>query len=98
MKKILVILSAIALVGCTLEEQVLSNSQPSTYYQTVPQCQTGLNGCYIPLKSLYGNGDYFEVCEVAADLIYHNSDSYYDGMCHYTQSIPYILQAYKRKA
>ena len=88
MKKILVILSAIALVGCTLEEQVLSDSQPSTYYKTVPQCQTGLNGCYIPLKSLYGNGDYFEVCEVAADLIYHNSDSYYDGMCHYTQSIP----------
>ena len=88
MKKILVILSAIALVGCTLEEQVLSDSQPSTYYQTVPQCQTGLNGCYLPLKSLYGNGDYFEVCEVAADLIYHNSDSYYDGMCHYTQSIP----------
>ena len=88
MKKILVILSAIALVGCTLEEQVLSDSQPSTYYQTVPQCQTGLNGCYLPLKSLYSNGDYFEVCEVAADLIYHNSDSYYDGMCHYTQSIP----------
>ena len=87
MKKILVILSAIALVGCTLEEQVF-DSQPSTYYQTVPQCQTGLNGCYLPLKSLYGNGDYFEVCEVAADLIYHNSDSYYDGMCHYTQSIP----------
>ena len=88
MKKILAILIAFALVGCTLEEQVLADSQPSTYYQTVPQCQTGLNGCYIPLKSLYGNGDYFEVCEVAADLIYHNSDSYYDGMCHYTQSIP----------
>ena len=66
----------------------MADSQPSTYYKTVPQCKTGLNGCYIPLKSLYGNGDYFEVCEVAADLIYHNSDSYYDGMCHYTQSIP----------
>ena len=88
MKKILAILIAFTLVGCTLEEQVLGDSQPSTYYKTVPQCQTGLNGCYIPLKSLYGNGDYFEVCEVAADLIYHNSDSYYDGMCHYTQSIP----------
>ena len=87
MKKILVILSAIALVGCTLEEQVY-DPQPSSYYTTIPQCRTGLNGCYIPLKSLYGNGDYFEVCEVAADLIYHNSDSYYDGMCHYTQSIP----------
>lgn len=89
MKKIFVIiLSAIALVGCTLEEQVISSSEPHTYYQTVPQCLTGLNGCYIPLRSIYANGDYFEACEVAADLIYHNSNSYYDGMCNYTQSIP----------
>lgn len=89
MKKLFIILSAaIALVGCTLEEKVISSSEPSTYYQTVPQCLTGLNGCYLPLRSLYGSGDYFEVCEVAADLIYHNTDSYYDAMCNYTQSQP----------
>ncbi len=87
MKKILAILLAIAFVGCTIEEQVF-DSQPTTYYQTVPQCKTGLNGCYLPLKSLYSNGDYFEVCEVATDLIYHNSDSYYDARCFYTQSLP----------
>lgn len=87
MKKILVILLAVAFVGCTLEEQVY-DPQPSTYYQTIPQCKTGLNGCYLPLKSLYSNGDYFEVCEVAADLIYHNTDSYYDARCYYTQSMP----------
>ena len=89
MKKILfLILSVAALVGCTLDEKVYSSSQPETYYQTVPQIKTGLNGCYIPLKSLYGNGDYFEVCEVATDLIYHNTDSYYDAQCYYTQSLP----------
>ena len=89
MKKILfLILSVVTLVGCTLEEKVISASEPQTYYQTVPQCKTGLNGCYIPLKDLYRNADYFEACEVATDLIYHNSDSYYDGMCNYTQSIP----------
>ncbi len=90
MKKILVILlSAIALVGCTLEEQVF-DSQPSTYYQTIPQCKTGLNGCYLPLKSLYSNKDYFEACEVAADLMYHTSSSYYDARCYYTQSLPRV--------
>ena len=89
MKKILfLILSVVTLVGCTLEEKVISASEPHTYYQTVPQCKTGLNGCYIPLKDLYRNADYFEACEVATDLIYHNSDSYYDAMCNYTQSIP----------
>ena len=87
MKKILVILLAIALVGCTLEEQVY-DSQPSTYYQTIPQCKTGLNGCYLPLKSLYSNGDYFEACEAAADLMYHTTASWYDAHCDYTQSTP----------
>ncbi len=89
MKKILVlILSVVTLAGCTLDEKVISSSHPDTYYQTVPQCKTGLNGCYIPLKDIYKNGDYFEVCEVAADLIYHNTDSYYDAMCRYSQSTP----------
>ena len=89
MKKIFVIiLSAIALVGCTLEEKVISSSEPGKYYQTVPQCLTGLNGCYIPLRSIYANADYFEACEVATDLIYHSSSSYYDAHCDYTQSIP----------
>ena len=89
MKKIFVIiLSVIALAGCTLEEKVISSSEPSTYYQTVPQCITGLNGCYIPLRSIYSSGDYFEACEVASDLIYHTTASYYDGHCDYTQSIP----------
>ena len=89
MKKIFVIiLSVIALAGCTLEEKVISSSEPSTYYQTVPQCISGLNGCYIPLRSIYSSGDYFEACEVASDLIYHTTASYYDGHCDYTQSIP----------
>ncbi|MBR2859367.1 MAG: RagB/SusD family nutrient uptake outer membrane protein [Alistipes sp.] len=86
-KTILIILSAIALVGCTLEERLYDPS-PETYYQTIPQCQTGLNGCYVNLKSLYSNADYFEACEVAADLIYHNSDSYVDARCYITQSLP----------
>ena len=89
MKKIFVIIfSALALASCVIEEEVISSSKPSTYYQTVPQCITGLNGCYIPLRSLYSNGDYFEACEAAADLIYHTTASWYDAHCDYTQSTP----------
>ena len=89
MKKIFVIIfSALALVSCVIEEEVISSSRPETYYQTVPQCLTGLNGCYIPLRSLYSNGDYFEACEAAADLIYHTTASWYDAHCTYTQSTP----------
>ncbi len=89
MKKILLtIFTAVALVGCTLDEEVISSSEPSKYYQTVPQCQTGLNGCYIPLRSIYANYNYFEVCEVATDLMYHTGSSYYDAHADYSPSQP----------
>ena len=89
MKKIfLIIFTAVAFVGCTLEEEVFSSSTPSTYYQSVIQCKTGLNGCYIPLRTLYGSADYFEVCEAASDLIYHGTWSYYDAQCYYDPTLP----------
>lgn len=90
MKKILILISIIAFAAsCTLEEKVISSSTPDTYYQTVVQCKTGLNGCYIPLRSLYQNADYFEVCEVASDLIFHsNTTSYYDAFGGYTPTMP----------
>ena len=89
MKKILlIILSAIALVGCTLEEKIISSSATATYYKSVAQCRTGLNGCYIPLRSFYSSNNYFQVCEVAADIMYHNTTSLYDARAEYTPSQP----------
>ncbi len=90
MKKILLILfTAVSLVGCTLEEEVISRSEPSTYYQTVSQCKTGLNGCYMPLRSIYASYRYFEVCEVATDLMYHSStSSYRNASCDYSPTEP----------
>lgn len=66
----------------------MSSSTPETYYQTVKQCITGINGCYIPLRSLYASNDYFQVCEVATDLMYHNTTSLYNARAEYSPSIP----------
>ena len=89
MKKILVLISIIAFAtSCTLEEKIISSSTPDTYYKTVVQCKTGLNGCYLPLEALYRSGDYFEVCEAATDLIYHTYTSYYDAQCDYNPTRP----------
>ena len=88
MKKILFIILMFAFVGCTLEEKIISNSTPETYYQTPMQCRTGLNGCYIPLRSLYGSLAYFEVCEGASDLIYHSTSTMYNSQCDISQSLP----------
>lgn len=89
MKKILFILfSAAALVGCTLEEEVYSYSTPSTYYQTVPQIQTGLNGCYLGLRYIYANTTYIQVTDCASDIMYHGTDTRYDAQGKITPTEP----------
>lgn len=89
MKKILfILLSVSALVGCTLEEQVISSSTPDNYYQTVPQIQTGLNGCYIPLRSIYANTTYIQVTDCASDIMYHGTNTRYDAQGNYMPTQP----------
>jgi hypothetical protein len=57
--KIKYILSAIAVTvatafsSCSLNEEVESFSEPSTFYQTKAECVSALNACYIPLKTIY---------------------------------------------
>ena len=89
MKRIFVILlSAIMLSSCTLEEKVVSSSMPENYYQTVPQIITGLNGCYIPLKSIYGSYQYFAHTEVATDLYYYTRYDKKDGTSNFSPVDP----------
>jgi len=55
-----------------LIERPDSFENSDTYYQTVLQCQTGLNGCYIPIRSIYVYS-YVIVTEGVADLFWINS-------------------------
>ena len=63
MKKILVSLLAGCLAcSCSLDEKILSSSTNDSYYKTVGQCLTGLNGCYTNIRNIYNNKEYFVVC------------------------------------
>ena len=89
MKKILLLaLSVVALVGCTLEEKIISSSTPETYYQTEKQIETGLNGCYIPLKSIYTNYAFIQYADGGTDLMYKNSSDATDANAMYTPTTP----------
>lgn len=89
MKKILLLaLSVFALVGCTLEEKIISSSTPETYYQTEKQIETGLNGCYIPLKSIYTNYAFIQYADGGTDLMYKNSSDATDANAMYTPTTP----------
>ncbi|HEX7755964.1 MAG TPA: RagB/SusD family nutrient uptake outer membrane protein [Niabella sp.] len=56
------------LSGCTLKEDITSFVNTSNYYTTEAQCISGLNSCYIPLKSIY-NYTYLIVTEGVTDLM-----------------------------
>ena len=56
-----------------LNEEIRSSSQKATYYQTEEQIVSGLNGCYMPLRTIYTSNSYFLVTEAQTDLLFKNS-------------------------
>lgn len=61
----------IVLASCSfLDENIRSSSQKDKYYKTEDQILSGLGGCYMPLRNIYGNSSYFVITECQTDLIY----------------------------
>ena len=73
-KRILFLLPFIWLCSCSyLDEDILSSSQKATYYKTEEQIVSGLNGCYMPLRTIFTNNNYFLITEAQTDIIYKNT-------------------------
>ena len=56
LKNLIFCLSALVLFGfqsCSLEEDTSSLSTPDHFFRTFPECQSVVNGCYAPIKSIY---------------------------------------------
>ena len=72
MKKIFYILSAaLALSACSLKEDTSSLSVPGDFFRNYKECQSVLNGCYIPLKNIYVQ-TFYTVTECQSDIAYIN--------------------------
>lgn len=70
-----ILLGVLFVVGsCSfLDEEIRSSSQKDSYYQTEEQIVSGINGCYLPLRSIYTTNSFFMVTEAQTDIIYKNS-------------------------
>lgn len=84
MKKIpyILLLSAITLVSCSLEEDRVSFANRESSYETVFQAKSVVNSCYMPMKSFF-NSSYGMGMEAATDLWYDNT-SIADAICDLT--------------
>lgn len=73
MKRLIYILTAAAFLlpfsSCSLEEDTSAISTPENFFRNKAECQSVINSCYIPIKSIY-NYTYFLAVETVSDMIY----------------------------
>lgn len=74
MKAIRILLPVAAVVAglsssCSLEEDTSSLSTPDNFFRKVSECQSVVNGCYIPLKSIYSYS-FMLATECCTDIAY----------------------------
>ena len=75
------------LSGC-LTEKNESYTTIDNYFTNVTQIVTGINGCYNPLRSIMGRRDFWEMTDVACDLIYLSSKNVYNANCDVSPARP----------
>ena len=89
MRKIIVIaLMSFSAVACSLKEDITSYTEGDKYYRSVEQIKTGLNACYSPLRLIYTNMGFWEMCECDTDLMYLNVDNQIDAVCDIAPARP----------
>lgn len=74
--------------GCSLKEELKSDSTTENYYKNAMQIRTGLNGCYTSARSVFTHSGFFQMTECAADLMYQDASTYYDANCDISPSRP----------
>jgi len=89
MKRTIYILCALCvLFGCSLKEEVVSNSTRDTYYKNEIQVRTGLNGCYSPARTIIANSGFWQMTECTTDLMSMSTSTQYNANCDVSPSRP----------
>lgn len=87
-KTIAIALLIFGAMSCSLKEKITSYTEGDKYYRSAEQIKTGLNACYSPLKLIYTNMGFWEMCECATDLMYLNIDNQIDAVCDIAPARP----------
>ena len=76
-------------VSC-LKENNTSYPTDESYFTDATRLKTGVNGCYSPLRSILVARGFWEMTEVACDLIYLSSSTSYNSNCDVSPARPAI--------
>lgn len=86
--KIFILTAVVALLSGCLDEKNESYTTMDNYFRDVTQITTGINGCYNPLRTIVQRRDFWEMTEVAADLIYMSGSTVYNANCDVSPARP----------
>lgn len=79
-------MTAFSFQSCMLEEDLSSLSTPGNYFRKFSECQSSVNACYIPIKSIYTYA-YMLATECVSDIAYCPSGTL-DARLDISPSIP----------
>jgi len=91
MKKIILIFAfAIALVSCSLEENLKSTTKLEDFYKTEVQCRTGINGCYNLIRSMLSGQSVWMMTDAQSDCMILNASTVYVATLNVSPTRPAI--------
>lgn len=76
-------------VSC-LKENNKSYATDENYYTDATRLKTGVNGCYNPLRTIMATRGFWEMTEVACDLIYLSGATAYNSNCDVSPARPAV--------
>lgn len=66
---LLIAAAALVLGSCSLKEQTDSLTTPDNFFRKYSECQSVVNGCYTPIKSIY-TAPFFMATECVSDIMW----------------------------
>ena len=64
-----ILILALAVTSCSLEENTDALSTPDNFFRKYSECQSVVNSCYQPIKSIY-TAPFFMATECATDIMW----------------------------
>jgi len=78
---------AVLAASCSLKEDRVSVTDPENYFRNYAECQSVVNGCYMPINNLY-NANLFVVTEGISDLVYLSGSNMNDAYLDFSPATP----------
>ncbi len=76
--------------GCSLKEDLISESLTDDWYRTPEECRTGVNACYNPIRNQFGGYNVWVAIECTTDLMFLNHSMNYNATLDISPTKPAV--------